>query len=174
MPVDLPAPDPAPDLDVIRQRMDSATPGPWFVVGPPDYPSSPYVAAGSPDPRHGRFIADLDCIADPTDEARFGSNQAHDAEFIAHARTDVETLLDEVNRLRGLTQTLRAHVEAVIALHQPRQDPGAGPDQPVYCSCGAAEMKLADDGSSIGPVEYPCPTLRALGALVESDAEAHP
>jgi hypothetical protein len=168
---DLPAPDLALDLDLvaIRERADAATPGPWFVVGPPSYPSTPYVTAGSPDPRHGRFIADLDYIADATDEgARFGSNQANDAKFIAHARTDVDRLLAEVHRLRTVADGLRAHIEAVIALHQPRPaDPNSESAEPVLCSCGASEVRLADDGSSIGPVEYPCPTLRALAPLLE-------
>jgi hypothetical protein len=165
---------PAPDLAAIRQRTDSATSGPWFVVGPASHPSAPYVSAGSPDPRHGRFIADLDVIPGPTDDGRapFGSNQANDAEFIAHARTDVDLLLDAVDRLRTLTEGLQARIDAVIALHQPwRSNPNSDPEGPIYCSCGAVEIALTDDGSSIGPVEYPCATLRAVSPLLDCDKQ---
>src|SRR5690349_8747400 len=73
------------DIEGIRQRVNAATPGPWYAwdrgVG--------YMIALDPD--GDRVLPE----AMRTDLARAG-----DAEFIAKARSDVPALLDEVERLR--------------------------------------------------------------------------
>ena len=86
------------DTGAIRRRIESATPGPWFVVGPPWNTGLPFVVAADPDPHVGMFIADLDSVSaeDPSPNAQA------DAEFIAAARTDIPLLLAEIGRLHAL------------------------------------------------------------------------
>ena len=115
----------------IEQRAQAATEGPWhrphddgygcvcigdygWVVAGPNYPSY-----------------DVD------------SEQGHaDAEFIAHARTDVPALVAEVRRLS-------AALDAVRALHERAE----GPDGESLC---------AECGDGTGSEDWPCPTLNAL------------
>jgi hypothetical protein len=96
------------DLDAIRARVDNATEGPWVA-------HSGYVETVPEFDLH-RF--------DIMGETISQSAESRDAEFIAHARTDVPALLAEVERLRnaacdlldeGLRQKRRAN-EARAAL----------------------------------------------------------
>jgi hypothetical protein len=74
------------DLDVIRARADAATDGSW-------------IAADQP---HGEWFGIQD------QWSALGSMVAQaDAEFIAHARTDVPALVAEVERLRAEVERLR-------------------------------------------------------------------
>ncbi len=72
-------------LAQIHTRLEAATPGPWHAE---TYRDS-YVVA----PIHG-IHSPGQCVAN-------AGPRVADAEFIAAARTDVETLLTEVERLRG-------------------------------------------------------------------------
>jgi hypothetical protein len=99
-----PAPLTAERLGVIRQRADAASDGPWRLV----------------DLRHqrgGRIrifpAAGLGYIV--ANVLTKGERPAADAEFIVHARTDVPSLLAEVERLR-------AHVTELERAHHPRCD----------------------------------------------------
>jgi len=80
------------DLDAIEARAKAATPGPWFRVDPP-WGDSNWVNAQFEDPHGGLFIAD--CEAQENDGESEGNAPA-DAEFIAHARTDVPALFAAV------------------------------------------------------------------------------
>lgn len=94
-----------PDLDAIRQRAEAATPGPW---GYHDFdntgacePTSIAVFRGQFDWTSidaGEWIAMLDADRQPENDAR----------FIAHARTDVDDLLDLVQRLTRERDEARA------------------------------------------------------------------
>ncbi len=76
------------NLDKIRARIDAASKGPW---------------QGGED---GLVWAPR--LGDPVS----ASTEQADAEFIAHARTDIPALLAEVERLRGLLGAeQRAHQE---------------------------------------------------------------
>lgn len=100
---------PREERDAIRARADRATEGPWghhaHTHGLP-----------SDGPTHV-------CVFDPEDvpvaELDYSSWGERDAEFIAHARTDVPALLDaldaaevENERLRGLVPALREGYDA--------------------------------------------------------------
>ena len=74
------------DRDAIRARLQAATPGPWKVC--PDEATE----------------GDLELVCQGTVDQHAGPICMHpltsaDAEFIAHAPTDVAALLDEVERL---------------------------------------------------------------------------
>src|SRR5690606_23917328 len=79
-------PTPADLLD-IQQRLSAATPGPWVNDGAEIYA----------DIIGGQWIGETLRLDDPTSES--------DAEFIAHARQDVDDLLAEVKRYRDGTRT---------------------------------------------------------------------
>lgn len=99
------------DLDAIRARCEATTAGPWEAAEMLRWPG-----------RWDVWEADgRKCIAEVLWE--------RDAEFIAHARTDVEALLAEVERLRvvevasigahALLEDAEAAIERVRALHVP-------------------------------------------------------
>ena len=57
-------------LDELIAGCRAATPGPWFVVGPPWNHSEPYVIAGNEDPHVGTMVADLVDLTSPERTAR--------------------------------------------------------------------------------------------------------
>lgn len=86
-------------LDAIRQRLNAATPGPWFSVVNDLIGGRAVTAVDKPmhaiDHRRGdRVVADM-------------LNTDADAEFIAHAREDVEHLL-------AIAEAVRAYLEAIV------------------------------------------------------------
>ena len=68
------------ELDAIRQRVEAATPGPW--------------AVSSPSSGHGVTVGHRMILYATIELA------LPDAEFIAHARSDIPALLDEIALLR--------------------------------------------------------------------------
>ena len=82
------------DLESIKERAEKATPGPWCVAGS----ERDYVIAKHGDSERCSdnpvIYADDDCL----------HGRKEDAEFIAHARSDVPQLVDEVYRLRVMMQ----------------------------------------------------------------------
>lgn len=91
------------DLDEIAARANAATPGPWKIEN--DYcDCSEY---GCSHPPFAVAFGPFTSFENTTDRHHF------DAEFAAHARTDVPTLLDEVRRLRArIAELERPAVEA--------------------------------------------------------------
>jgi hypothetical protein len=61
---------------------------------------------------------------------------------------------------------LRATVAALWAaleVHKPRTDSAGSLVDWSFCSCGAMEVFVAEDGyNSVGPARYPCRTVRAI------------
>lgn len=89
----------------IRERCSRATPGPWIVLGQ----RGVLVWSnhrGGPPTAHS-FVCTTSCegFGDPL-------GRKDDAEFIAHARDDVERLLADRDRLIGLVREVRAQLEA--------------------------------------------------------------
>ncbi len=96
----------AAEMREIRQRVEAATPGPWKWRDADDEGDLDGLWAPGKPRKRGR----------PRDVAVVGATGMHtegwvlvevaDAEFIAHARSDVPALLDEVERLRDLVQAM--------------------------------------------------------------------
>ena len=114
------------DLDAIRERCEAATPGPWgalacgekdnsWAIGtwawPDGAPAGPgffdeeetdrWLAAGEPTDLAETHAEIIDRICEAPDAIA----SLADAEFIAHARTDVPALLDAIERLRTERRT---------------------------------------------------------------------
>lgn len=91
-------------LAEIRRRLDAATPGPWELwhekteAADPAVPYRQCTVAAGGDPVVPPLFDRGYCHANSA--YRDESITQADAEFIAHARRDVEDLLDEVMRLR--------------------------------------------------------------------------
>ena len=93
----IPAPSPAvsaPDLDAIRARADAATPGPWRTWNDGHVGSPTVHIGGGVMPTPG---------SDP-------AQRMPDAEFIAHARTDIPALLAALAAAHAETERLRRAV----------------------------------------------------------------
>ena len=120
-------------LDKIEARANAATEGPWMGIR-------------CPDGFLGRVIGGngFGVAEDFPDDA--------DAEFIAHARTDVPALLD------ALEKVLRLHPRVVV-LHA---DPEFGrmEDDAI---CGACIVNHE-------PADWPCPTVEAIRQHLGEDA----
>jgi hypothetical protein len=98
------------ELDAIASRASSSTPGPWFVRFLDDDWAMNLVAvatAAESAAREGQLPLDAGLIVAATliQHPQFVniSDELWDenAEFIAHARTDVPRLIAEIRRLRG-------------------------------------------------------------------------
>ena len=76
------------DLARIEARAAAATEGPWVV----ETPESVYGHDGGPDWADLRWVSDRATVADD-DPPWLGPVATADAEFIAHARTDVPALV---------------------------------------------------------------------------------
>ena len=109
-------------LNEIEARANAATEGPWNVfMGRIDHPGRSLVAVAY----------DVGCDVD--------------AEFIAHARTDVPWLLEQVERRDKA-------LEAVLDLHK-EDGHGWGPGESFCTECQQGYGLL---------VPYPCPTVAAI------------
>ena len=98
-------------LDTIRERAEAATPGPWFTIGLPwtnSDDADTWVKAGSPDPHISTFVCDCQgLITEPDDEPRPDDYRPREnANFIAHARTDIPALLAYIDALHTLLGNL--------------------------------------------------------------------
>ncbi|MGW4784932.1 hypothetical protein [Streptomyces sp. NPDC004230] len=85
-------------LEIIRARHKAATPGPWTVQNATHHGHILSRCVGTND-----LISDNDCIAEL--DVRPNGRDAADADFIAHAPTDIEQLLAHIDQL---TQRLAA------------------------------------------------------------------
>ena len=91
-------------LAEIEQRLQAATPGPWFAHYEQDgEPTIPFVSDSDDEEWDGRLLLNVD-----------SDREDADAAFIAHAPDDIRYLLEQVRRLRGLLRYLwtQADVEA--------------------------------------------------------------
>ena len=107
------------ELTAIKSRADAATPGPWVPFQPGDYSEWWWVWQESALPYYGGVI---NCESHGVDASGLdysggigevqisdGQNlqrELSDATFIAHARTDVPSLVAEVERLQELLERI--------------------------------------------------------------------
>jgi hypothetical protein len=106
-------------LDEIEQRANAATPGPWTTDG-----WEIYQGGGSSAPDLMAWAGET-CRADDYDGSR------NDADFIAHARTDVPALLAEIRRLRAEVADFKEAQRLDWVHGQDRN-----PHTPRLCECG--------------------------------------
>lgn len=99
----------AAELQTIRERVEGATKGPW--VGDPD------------DPRQIRAGEDEYWLASMRGDT---ASRRKDAEFIAHARTDLPRLLDAVEKVLAELDHASANGH-----HLDRDCQGVGPGERV-------------------------------------------
>ena len=134
----------------IRGRCDAATEGPWIVesrsdglaVGTPKtwYPQETYAlvySSGTPD----------DPMSGWTAEAI--NREVLNADFIAHARTDVPWLLARLEESNSQRDRYKAAVEAVLGVHcDSGSDLNSRPGETWCSGCGNRR--------------WPCPTVKAV------------
>ena len=137
-------------LDEIEARANAATEGPWEVNGP-DQPWA-IISHGSDSvlhayEQHHPYCEGCECGDSRSEVALSGE----DAEFIAHARTDVPALLD------ALEKVLRLHPRVVV-LHA---DPEFGRmEDDAICGACIVDYEAAD---------WPCPTVEAITTALEGE-----
>lgn len=95
--------------DEIRARCDVATPGPWLLGSWGDDVFS--VQGDRSEGRNWKPICRV-----KRDDLPAGASQDHlDAAFIAHARQDIPSLLDDNERLEAENERLRLRIHGAIA-----------------------------------------------------------
>jgi hypothetical protein len=97
------------ELEAIGARAAAATPGPWAMSRDEmsaGFGKHRYVVVGTTT-ADGQRAVDWRLLV----EGMRGADAVHDAEFIAHARTDVPALLAEVARLKAALE------RALLAIH---------------------------------------------------------
>jgi hypothetical protein len=114
------------ELAAIRQRCEKATAGPWLIGGP--YPGASVcvqVDSGSGWPHPEPPV--WDCIATLDDRREGEPNPLaqSDADFIAHARTDIPALLDEID---GLKIAMDVYNRALRIMSRETLDQRGNPD----------------------------------------------
>lgn len=104
------------DLAAIAYRLSQTTPGPWLVDEEGTYqPQEVGICSAKGDPRLAYTSWDhfVVCFGDEDKPESGHSIALANATFVAHARTDVEALLGEVERLKTeLTRTVQASRQA--------------------------------------------------------------
>jgi hypothetical protein len=103
-------------LDEIDARQQAATPDPWM----PRAETYPHLVIQGPE---GSHPSDAEGII----STNLAVNEGADADFIAHARTDVPALLAEVRRLRSRTLTEGEYNAAWHAVEGAAGEEGADP-----------------------------------------------
>ncbi len=94
------------NIDAIKARLVRATPGPWRLK--PQDPAKIHrgtVVQIEEDGRATEVVAECYCGA-------YEGHGLHNADLIAHAPTDLDALVEEVERLRGEAERERAAVVA--------------------------------------------------------------
>ena len=87
------------EIDAIEERANAATPGPWAAYGPMELHGGAYLYTEiMTAPDNLPQIGETDSEGLMT--ARNRDNHENDAEFMAHARTDVPRLIATIRALR--------------------------------------------------------------------------
>ena len=139
--------DPRETLARIRKRTNAATEGPWETEHHYNRLTGEHV------------VSEIPRVAECMGNGDGGLDYKEDAEFIAHARTDVPWLLEQVDRRdKALEKVLRLHPRVVV-LHA---DPEFGrmEDDAI---CGACIVNHE-------PANWPCPTVEAIRQHLGEDA----
>jgi len=143
-------------LEAITARANAATKGPWN-----HDPNSAWRIYGC-EQAHEYVWADSEgdefpCVAMTGIKGQH-PRSPRDAEFIAHARTDVPELVAEVERLSQAETEWAAYRKALVELHEF--------DELVF---GGFICPRCTDSEDDDPVPWPCDSLRAIG-VTDDDA----
>ena len=103
-------------LNEIKHRVYLATKGPWKAVKKSDFKGENWPVAWSTgvsytpeeDTEAGVYIT-----TDSVHASELDGDALTDAEFMAHARTDIPDLVEEVERLRAVAEAQREVIEAL-------------------------------------------------------------
>lgn len=86
------------NTDELKRLAEAATPGPWFVVGPPWNQNADFIVAGSNDPHTGQYVADTENFDGD------GENVQENAAYIAAANpAAILELIAELERIKALS-----------------------------------------------------------------------
>lgn len=141
--------DPRETLARIRRRADAATEGPWQKNQYEPYPGHDRGDV-SICGRQGNVTVAYWYYDDEYETA--------DAEFIAHARTDVPWLLEQVDRRdKALEKVLRLHPRVVVLTADPEF--GRMEDDAI---CGTCIVNHE-------PADWPCPNVTAITTALNGD-----
>lgn len=134
------------DVSAVRARLDAATPAPWETRDAETLPGLDGL------PSLVVFTSDGDEVVNTCTSAGCGPilRQA-DAYFIAHARSDVADLCDEVERLRAALAEIRA-------LHRPSKT-------------GFCKVCFTIGNGTWQYVPHPCPSDRLAAAALGPEDE---
>lgn len=88
------------ELDAIRERASRASTGPWTIEAG-EYTGANWLIASMGGSIDGLFYT---VTTDNVHASELKGDARTDAEFVAHARTDIPALLAEVERLRNQLQ----------------------------------------------------------------------
>ncbi|MFF7764256.1 hypothetical protein [Streptomyces griseorubiginosus] len=111
---------PADWLDAIHKRLTAATPGPWTVQ---NATLNGHVLTRCVGPNN--LASDDDCVAEL--DVREGGRDGADADFIAHAPTDITQLLAHIDQLTQRLATAEAAFPGITHL-----TPGAPVELTIY------------------------------------------
>jgi hypothetical protein len=137
-------PNPSERLAEIEARMKAATEGGWFVVGPPWNEAAPFINAVSEDPHGGEVVCDFTYCGFDADVRETNNSEAN-AEFIAHARSDIPWLLEREKKLREAMKKEHGCVLGRVPMMEGH-----------YESCPVCEA-LADSGEASGEATESAP-----------------
>lgn len=109
-------------IEQIKELAAKATPGPWFVAGPPWLASDveTYILSGSPDPHAGEMIvdmptADMAGVEDKYDETDWSAQNDRNAAYIAACSPDnITTLLAYIGKLEKVVEAVDPYVRRQI------------------------------------------------------------
>lgn len=112
------------ELKAIKARADTATPGPWYSFDTDDDVHMSALGVASMDfepwfamPDHGNgheHVVAMTLIQSPRFACHASGKWAEDAEFIAHARTDIPALLAEIDQLKRQLTDYTAALQFVV------------------------------------------------------------
>ena len=151
------------DLDAIEARANAASDGPWIVVHEPaweadDVQHPDVIKVGAPlyvgdDEPFTVCLVSTDYEDDPVDVLG-------DAEFIAHARTDVPALVAALREARAKVEAMRSWIDGAKVDLDGYDDARAAIDRVRALHVRMFDTdRLCSECSDV----YPCATIRALG-----------
>ncbi|MCT1459888.1 hypothetical protein M3G03_10130 [Aestuariimicrobium sp. p3-SID1156] len=144
------------DLTPIKARLNAATPGPWENDGGGEVGQH----WSSPKPLASIVSTEVSCMAYCYGGSAAGVIRDEDADFIAHAPTDIAALVAEVERLQELACTCPWTPESTWFVYGDAVEPGSQREHDPWCPI--------HHGDDVKPVSASVQITR----LIEADSES--